>query len=734
MDNLSELSTDQLMAMRSQLSQPQNNLAQIPTEHLMAMREQHANMAPMTAPAFDQMGNATGGQETTQQPNRPMPYGQQMSNVGSALNTGVRQMAKGAPIVGSFLDEMNAATNAGLHPLLGTGAPGQSFSQRYDANVANERGQDRQFESAHPVLSTGLQLGGGVASGGALLKGAPAVGNFILGNSGGNIATRIAAGAASGAGLGAASGFGAGEGNLENRTAEALRGGAIGAGVGAAIPPVTSTGAALAKMLMNRSAGSQTAAGLGVPRSAVDRVAKNVAGDELTPMTAATRAGEIGPDGMVLDMGRQLQGRGEAIASMPGKGQNRVVNSVEDRVRSSGDRMSAELDQHLGPSPDIVDLKGKIDTFYNQRAKPAYDQVMSAHQDVWDDTLQRLTRRPSIQKAVNDAVSLARENGEDIASPFTRTQDGLRLRPNVTPTLAFWDYVKKSMDSRIGAMARNPDPNSAGKANISALLDTKRELVDHLDRLTSDGYKNARGIAADKFTVQEALDGGLDIFKNSLLPEQFKEHLSQMGAVQRRVTEVGARRALQRLQENAPAGMSDGGRPVYRELLQGGENGDTAQKLRMLLGKDATDSLLGAAKRETGYQAAYNQVAANSRTTPRAEAIKDMQAPEAPITLTGGLNRAAAYPVTKIANTIMNGGTERTREGVADLLTRAGPERDATVKALMDLNTKRAGHMTPNLRDNIAAILMQPGVQQGQKAPVMEDRSKIIRAVFGKGR
>ena len=74
------------------------------------------------------------------------------------------------------------------------------------------------------------------------------------------------------------------------------------------------------------------------------------------------------------------------------------MNAVEGRVRSSGDRMGSELDAALGPSPDIVQLKQRIDDFYNAHARPAYQRVMEDHPQVWDDTLQRLTRRPSIRR------------------------------------------------------------------------------------------------------------------------------------------------------------------------------------------------------------------------------------------------------------------------------------------------------------------------------------------------
>lgn len=649
------------------------------------------------------------------------------------IDNGVRQLAKGTLGIGSYMDEIAAAGDAATYPVFGRGAAGESYGQRYEQNIAAERQRDKSFEAANPAMSTALQVGGGVASGGALMKAAPGAARAVMGSMpGASLPARMIAGAGAGAGVGAVHGFGAGENGFQERLGEAARGGVIGGGVGALIPGVATVGQRMAGALSNWRAGSEVAQDLGVPRGAVNRVAQSLERDQFTPAMAAARSVELGPDGMVLDMGRQLQGRAEAVASLPGSGQNKVIDAVEGRVRETAQRMGADLDRELGSSPDIVALAGKIDQHYRPLIRPAYESVMTAHPTVWDDTLQRLTRRASVRKAADDAVTLAGEMGDEIASPFARAADGsLRLRPNVTPNLAYWDYVKKSLDGRIGAMTRNPDPDSAGKQTVSALIDTRRELVEHLDRLTDGAYRKARNLAADRFAVHEALENGLEIFKNKMLPEQFREAIADLGPVERTTMAAGARRALERLREVAPANMSEGGRQVYRELLQGGPDGDTAQKLRMLLGKEPADRLIAAARRETEFQDAYARIATNSRTAPRLAAMEDMQPMQAPETLTGGINRAMALPVTGFINSRLRQGNEQTREGIADLLTRKGATRDMTVQALMGLNNTRAAGLDTSTRDTMAALLMGPSIQQAQKLPVMEDRRPLVRKIFG---
>lgn len=619
------------------------------------------------------------------------------------IDNSARQFAKGVPVVGAYLDEANAATRAAM---------GQGD---YESNVAAERQRDKQFEAAHPYGAAGMQIAGGLASGAGLMRAAPGVGNVVFGNLGRGIVPRMAASGIAGAGVGAVHGFGAGE-DLDSRITEAKRGGMVGGAIGTVAPPVASGISALARQLTNYGATRSAAQNLNTTPSVVRRLARDIGSDDLTRAGVTQRAAELGPEGMTLDYGRNLTGRAEALAGMPGAAQRNVVGAVEGRVRDTAQRIGAELDNAMGPSPNVVTLMNRIDGVYNAQIRPAYDRVMNAHPQVWDDNLSQLAARPSIAKAMRDAVTLAKEAGDNVSAPFVFGADGtVSLKPGATPNLRYWDYVKKSLDARIGAMVKNPDPNSAGKATLGALLDSKRALVDHLDNLTGGAYQAARNVAADKFTVKEAFETGLDIFKNKMLPEEFAQTLHGAGEIERRAMAAGARRALERMREVAPSNISEGGRQVYRELLQGGPNGDTAQKLRMLLGDDAANDVITAAQRETGFQSVYDRVAGNSRTAPRLNAQADMTPPKVEgATVTGLMNRAPVAAAEKLLGYQFGQGMERTREGLGDVLTRRGPQARNALLELVDYNA--ATQSNPMTRELAKALLMGPAITQGERA------------------
>ncbi|MBB2671064.1 UNVERIFIED_ORG: hypothetical protein GGE64_004403 [Rhizobium etli] len=126
-----------------------------------------------------------------------------------SINNVVRSIGRGVPGVGSYLDEMNAATNAAIAPFVNPvlpaswRLPGDTYEERYNTSLAMQRGMDAAFDEQHPYISEGLQDVGKVAS---------------------EAAFKLPSGTMSDIALGAAEGFGSGEGGFNNRFEQALQG------------------------------------------------------------------------------------------------------------------------------------------------------------------------------------------------------------------------------------------------------------------------------------------------------------------------------------------------------------------------------------------------------------------------------------------------------------------------------------------------------------------------------
>src|SRR5258708_13184744 len=136
--------------------------------------------------------------------------GAQGNSEGNLSATNVARAAgRGVPIVGGALNSLEAATNAVLAPVVEpflTPSPsdisrhGETIAQRYAKSKALQDAKDAAFEAQHPVISTGAELGGGVAA--TLPLAATATGAKLLGLTG-SVPGMVTRGALSGGALNA---------------------------------------------------------------------------------------------------------------------------------------------------------------------------------------------------------------------------------------------------------------------------------------------------------------------------------------------------------------------------------------------------------------------------------------------------------------------------------------------------------------------------------------------------
>jgi hypothetical protein len=130
-------------------------------------------------------------------------------------------------------DEAFSALDAAAQPLFGTGNEGDTFSDRYNKNLIDQRAYLKASEDQHPVLNTLGGLAGAVApallTGGASLAGTGARAS---------LAATSAKSAAVGAAQGGAYGFGSADGDVSDRLAGAGTGALLGGVVGGAAPAV----------------------------------------------------------------------------------------------------------------------------------------------------------------------------------------------------------------------------------------------------------------------------------------------------------------------------------------------------------------------------------------------------------------------------------------------------------------------------------------------------------------
>jgi len=177
---------------------------------------------------------------------------------------------------------------------------------------------------------------------------------------------------------------------------------------------------------------------------------------------------------------------------------------LNQRAASSGERVSQSLSNVFGRPVNAPALQEAMEDAGRSIRDNVYT-AMKADPAAQSIPLQMigadLIRRPIIQKAMRDATETAINNPSwGIITPSAQ-QNG---------NLAFWDQVKREIDSKL-ASAKSPiNPDQSAVATLTA---NKADLVNRLDAMVPV-YKSTRDIASDTFGAASAPEAGYKFFKN----------------------------------------------------------------------------------------------------------------------------------------------------------------------------------------------------------------------------
>jgi hypothetical protein len=459
------------------------------------------------------------------------------------------------------------------------------------------------------------------------------------------------------------------------------------------------------KALGNMRNSSKTAGEVGrltgvpdVTGSAVRLMGKDVRNEGLDQAIAQQRMDELGPEGMMLDAGRQQLSRAQGIATEMGPGQTRLLDAVEGRTGDFGDataqRIKSTLNTTMGQSPDVVATTKAVADLVDKHAKPLYDAVMEAHPDV--AVPNGIAKRPAVVQGMRDAESIAKNYNEPLSQPVQKTTLNAAGVP-VTQTvqqpkldLRYWDNVKKAMDSRISGMLRTGGVqalDSAEKADLGGLIAARNSLRDHLDTVTTGAYADARRVAATKPQLTEALEHGQAALNTKLLPEELKDLHDNMSIPQQAMLRMGMRREVERIIDTA---RNDGA--AARRILDTNQNREKIAEIFGQKAADAIDKRIGA---ETQFQKATQKVAGSSETAFRESARKDTESPSVATPPSATFLGYGMKGVNAIRQNLADAMTEKTRAAIGGLSTVRANQVPDLVRILSGYNARAAANARP---------------------------------------
>lgn len=626
---------------------------------------------------------------------------QNSPNRSSGFDGAVRAAGRGVLGIGSYLDELNAATNATLAPLVDPllpekgfeKLPGETWGERYDQALNIQRRKNEEYDTDNPVTSTALKIAGGVGSGGALLKAAPAIGSYVLGNTGATVPARVAATMGSGAATGLVQGFGAGEGGATERLKQGGVEGAVGMGTGLALMPVAAGAKAGTSAVARALFGERDDA-----LSTLTSEARKYVVDELSSPDKVTRyrdaLADLGDDAVLADVSPDWLGVARGAAARPGT-RSLVVDPLNERSGLANTRLRADVAENLGPDPVpsrvARALQADQDVVGRQYSPIMRDRLntdFTPITEALDDEIQRL--RGPAQKQLQGVRQMLNVNGKD-----TVTND---------PAIAF--ETRQAID---GILKTEQNPKV-----ISALTEA-RQMIDDGLRDSVPRIKEVDAQFAELARQREALGEGRAIMNNgatAMRPVELDDALRQGALPQGEL--VGPSGVPLRMQQSAlgevyrAIGTEANDLNALRKAVRG-EGDWNREKLGMLFGQERADSVLNAIDRENVFADTSNRVTRGSDTAMAARFTKyldDMaksQEIPADTTLTGAGVRGAKAIMRALMQNNATANAAQVAEDVGRLSVAKGPQRDAIVEALL---------------------------KRGEENVIDEQRAAVVRALF----
>lgn len=583
----------------------------------------------------------------------PGPLGQ-FQNSSRAFHGG---MIEG--LTGNLSNEIAAGVLAPFDAA-GSAMQGNGFDIGRSFNNIYAKGNEMAKDSArlNPSVSQDGHLMGGATLGAAL-------GPLSLTSRATTPLGMAATGAVEGGIYGGVYGAGGAEG--DQRLIEGAKGFGTGAAGGAIV------GGAAGKMLPQISQEARL-------------LNKGMSADGVVPGDVASRLAALGPDGVVADLGPNLQGQAAAIATLPGQGSQRIVDALKSRQSLANARIKAGVDDALGPAPQMSRIADELDEA-RKDISAQYEPVFRAKALSDDPFMDSQPIVDAIDASIPNVVGKTRTTVERVRNMLIDPRTG---QPTKDPQIVM--AVRRELDGMIGA------ENNTTTAKV---LTDLRKVIDLDLGAAVPGLKAVDAKFAENAKQGEALKRGtqiLDDGKTAQSPADLIEEMVNASPGQNLRLSQGARTDIERI---------IGTKANDRVALKGVVRGDGSwnyDKLSEVFGKDKADELMAIIDREAKFAELENLATSGSRTQVLNAAQQDIKGNVSdPGIIREALNFQYGNAAGKVADRVLGGLISRKREGVVNNVAEAlmghglSPRMQSEVQRLID-------GMSPHEKSIIAAL------------------------------
>ncbi|MEY9100479.1 hypothetical protein ABIA24_003388 [Sinorhizobium fredii] len=565
---------------------------------------------------------------------------------------------EGFPVVGPMLLGAAQRGAAGVSSLIN----GESYGE----NLKEAQALTETAQRQHPYMATGGKVAGAVTGTIPMVAAAPAA----FGAGTGNLVVRSVASGATGAGIGgvdAAVRSSGDPGEIWTGTKwggiAGLAGPAVGMAVGAGV-----------RKAMDTYRTAQGAKAAGTTSGTVKKLAKTIMGDQLDEAAMRARLADLGPEGMIADLGPNTQAQAAALAATPGQGQQVMRSALEARHQGANARLAAAVDDTMGPNVVPSTIERGTET-NQQMLSPLYRDSFQGAQpyDITPiaDDLERSIGilRGDAQRALQRVRGMLNDHGTDMVSN--------------NPNVMF--ETRQAIDGML--------KNEANPKVISALTETRQMLDDALTRAVPR-IKEADAAYAELARQREALQRGqsvLDHGRTAPRPAELAAEVQQ-GALPQGM-QIGPSAVPLRLSQGARAEVdrilgSNANDIARLNKLIKSEGDWNRARLATLFGQEKADNLFKVLDNELTFARTRDVVTRNSETARRQQHLAELGGEADPNFMrnayaAGGIKgtvRAGGIrAVDKLANMILSGRKEARDAALAEAMV---SNRAALVDAL----------------------------------------------------
>lgn len=611
-------------------------------------------------------------------------------------NVATRLFAKGTP-VGPWLDEIGSGLNSAIHTISG-GRAGMPYDQAHALEEARDAETERisaeQPKVGHLPLIGDITTGslikgaGGVASAAAAAPLAPL--RVMQGEA---VVPSIINYGVTGAATGAVAGAGEGEG------LDRLKNGGIGAGAGLVIgggTPVAGRAIAAPYRAVRDRLRPLPEELNGFSRPEIDRVSRAVRDDQI-PQNFDQLAQELGPEGMLADMGPNVRAQTSALANQPGAAQFRIRDALADRSEGASDRIRADLDQAFGPQQNVIALERQRTNAANMAARPHYEAFENAEIPMTEE-LHGALQEARHWGAVQEGIKMARGQSimprainrlePDAMTPMTGLPNQVT---DLVPSGRELDYVKRALDRKANEAFEKGDTHLGDIINQTA-----RRLTTEIDRILSPDnpagsvYARARGAAAEGKQFSEGLRDGSGVFSRPKThhPDQVEDDLYDASVPYSDGYFAGARADIGNMMDESATQFGSTGDRAARKGLW---SRNSERRIQQLTDVPNAQRVLNRRDAESTFAETQNTALANSATAARLQAQKEFPNPimnngEGPrvtdVTLTGIPLKILQKVVGATTRESTNESLTRMADNAARILTATGAQRDQFFRGL----------------------------------------------------